>query len=126
MNKAARAYVVEFGGAMLAYAIVVVISEAILRANPHAGWRALVAITPMIPAVFALLAFVRFLGRMDELQQRIQLTALGIGFGGTAILTFAYGFLEQAGFPVRSMFWVLPVMLFLWGIGGGVATLRYQ
>jgi hypothetical protein len=59
--------------------------------------RALVAVSPAVPTIFALLAFLRFLTRMDELQRRIQLEALGFAFGVTAILTFAYGFLENAG-----------------------------
>ena len=44
-------------------------------------------------------AFVRFLGRMDELQRRIHLEALGFAFGATAILTFAFGLMENAGLP---------------------------
>jgi hypothetical protein len=88
--------------------------------------RALIAVAPVVPTIFALFAFVRFLGRMDELQRRIQLEALGFGFGATAILTFAYGFLENAGLPRLSYIWVLPAMVALWGIGGAVAARRYR
>jgi hypothetical protein len=42
------------------------------------------------------------------------------------MLTFAYGFLENAGFPQLSYVFVFPLMIFLWGVGGIIATRRYQ
>jgi hypothetical protein len=126
MNKAARAYLIEFGSAMVAYSIVLIVSISILNANPHAPWRVAVALAPVVPVCFALWAFMRSLGRMDELQQRIQLHAIGFGFGASAILTFSYGFLENVGFPHISWIWVMPLMIALWGIGGAVAAWRYR
>jgi hypothetical protein len=127
MNKASRDYVLQFGGAMVAYAVVLIASIVAIQSFRLAGAaRALVGIAPVVPTIFALLSFVRFLGRMDELQRRIQLEALGFGFGATAILTFAYGFLELAGFPHISLIWILPLMVVLWGIGGAVASWRYR
>jgi len=63
---------------------------------------------------------------MDELQRRIHLEALGFAFGATAILTFAYGFLENAGLPRLSYIWILPAMVVLWGVGAAVASWRYR
>ena len=126
MNKAARACVFEFGLAMAAYAVVLIVSITILNANPHALWRIPVALAPVVPVCFALWAFMRFLGRMDELQQRIQLHAIGFGFGATALVTFSYGFLENVGLPHISWIWVTPLMVVLWGIGGAVAAWRYR
>ena len=128
MNKATRAYVLQFGGAMLAYVVVLVASITVLQQTPHfaAPIRAVVAVTPTIPAVFGLLVFVRFLGSMDELQRRIQLDALGFAFGATAILTFAYGLLENAGVPQLRAIWLAPLMVMLWGCGAAVASRRYR
>jgi hypothetical protein len=78
-----------------------------------------------VPVGFALLAFIRALGRMDELQRRIQLDAVGFGFGATAIITFTYGLLELVGFPPISFIWVLPLMAALWGVGAVFAARRY-
>jgi hypothetical protein len=36
---------------------------------------------------------------MDEVIRKIQLEALAIGLGAAGMLTFAYGFLENAGVP---------------------------
>ncbi len=124
-NQAARAYVIEFGGAMAAY-VVVIFAITVLNAHPQAAWRPFVALTPVIPAIFVVVAFVRFLRRMDELQRRIQLEALGLSFAVSGILTFAYGFLELTGFPQVSLIWIFPGMIMLWGLGLVVATRRYQ
>jgi hypothetical protein len=126
MNNATKSYVIEFGGSMLAYVVVLVAAITLLNANPHAPWRVAVALAPVVPAAFALLAFVRFLGRMDELQRRIQLDAIGLSFGATAILTFAYGFLQLVGFPPISWIWIMPGMVMLWGLGAGIAAARYR
>jgi hypothetical protein len=126
MNRAARAYVIEFGGAMAAYVVVLLVSLELLRAFPHSGWRIPLALAPVVPTLFALAAFMRFLGRMDELQRRIQLQAIGFGFGATAILTFAYGFLQLVGFPPISWLFILPLMVVLWGLGAAVAAWKYR
>jgi hypothetical protein len=111
---------------MLAYCIVLPVSIVIIQANPHAAWRVPVALAPVIPAAVALWAYVRFLNRMDELQRRIQLEALALASGGTALLTFSYGFLENVGFPQLSLIWVLPLMVALWGLGTSVAGRKYR
>src|SRR5262249_9713469 len=127
MNKQTlRAYVVQFSAAMVAYAVVLVVSVLLIQAHPLAWWSVPLAVAPVVPAGFGLLAFVRALSQMDELQRRIQLDAISLSFGATAILTFAYGFLENVGFPHISYIWILPLMVALWGLGGALASWRYR
>ncbi len=126
MNKATKSYMIEFGGSMLAYTIVLIVALLVIEANPHAPWRYALVVAPVVPICLALWAFLRALGRMDELQQRIQLNAIGFSFGATAIITFTYGLLELVGLPSLSAIWVLPLMVALWGIGGAVAAWRYR
>lgn len=125
-NKATKAYMVEFGSAMLLYTVVVLVSGVLLRRFPDSPWRYPLALAPVIPAGFALLAFIRALGRMDELQRRIQFDAIVFASGTTAMLTFAYGFLEGVGLPHISVLFVLPLLVALWGIGLVFATRKYQ
>ena len=124
-QSAARAYTREFGVAMAWYVIVVLVSIKLVGGLDQ-PIKTLVAITPLVPAALALFAYLRFLSRMDELGRRIQLEALAFGFGAAGMLTFAYGFLENAGFPQLSYIWVFPLMIFLWGIGGAIASYRYR
>ena len=122
---ASRAYVREFFTAMAAYVVAVLVT---VKLTPDIDplLRVPFVLIPLIPSAFALRAYLRYLGRMDELGRRIQLEALAIGFGAAGMLTFAYGFLENAGFPRLSYVFVFPLMIFLWGIGGAIATRRYQ
>ena len=80
----------------------------------------------MLACAAAAWVILRELRRMDELQRRIQLEALGFAFAGTALLTFSYGFLEGLGYPRLSMFTVWPVMAALWIVGLLMARRRYQ
>jgi hypothetical protein len=122
---ASRTYTRELLVAMAAYVAAVFVTVK-LTPDVDPVLRVPFVLIPLIPSAFALRAYLRFLGRMDELGRRIQLEALAIGFGAAGMLTFAYGFLENAGFPQLSYIWVFPLMIVLWGIGGAIATRRYQ
>jgi hypothetical protein len=125
MNKARRAFVIQFGSAMLAYFVVLFVSVALIQRDPQSPWRYALAVAPVVPVFFALLGVTRLLGNLDELQRRIQLEALGFGFAATSMLTFAYGFLEDVGFPMLSYGWILPLMAMCWGLGLGLVSRRY-
>jgi hypothetical protein len=80
----------------------------------------------VLPALALLLAFVRFFRQMDELQRRIQLESFAFAFGASALATFAYGFLEGAGFPHLNWTFVWPVMGASWILGQALARRRYR
>ncbi|MDQ2714617.1 MAG: hypothetical protein M3Z08_06900 [Chloroflexota bacterium] len=128
MQKVAwKRYLKEFSLAMAAYVIVLLISITLINISPHsAWWRIPLALAPVIPVIFLMIAYMRFISRIDELQRRIQFEALAFGFGSAGILTFSYGFLELVGFPHISWLYVWPLMIALWGIGGAIVTRRYQ
>jgi len=111
--------------ALLAYAVLLAVSGYIVDANRDAGWRYAVAVLPMVPAAFVAVAWVRYYRTVDELQQRIALEALAFAFGGTALITFGYGFLDAAGLPRISWWWVWPLMAILWIIGDWLARKRW-
>ncbi|MDL5155949.1 hypothetical protein [Actinomycetospora termitidis] len=121
-----RRYLTEFGTAMAAYVVVVVISGAVVRAHPDAGWRYVVAVTPLVPAVLATVVVLRHVGRLDELERRIQLEALAFAALLTGLATFTWGFVELAGAPAMPLVWVLPMLVALWGVGQAVARRRYR
>ena len=108
------------------YVALLLLSIYLLQRNPEAWWRGLAAVLPAIPAALVVLAVVRYVERLDELQRRIHLGALAFAAGVTAILTFTWGLLENAGFPTISMLWVFPLMCALWGVGAAVAAYRYR
>jgi hypothetical protein len=126
MNQASKRYAREFIIAMIAYGIVIMISRLTLNNIGESPWRFVIALLPLIPVLFLISGFIRYLSGIDELQQRIQLQAIGFAAGTTGLLTFAYGFLELEGFPSFSTFIVFPLMIMLWGVGLAYFSRRYE
>jgi hypothetical protein len=111
---------------MLAYLMFLVGSVTVVEANRDAPWRYLVALLPVLPAAMVVLLIVRRLAQLDELQRRIQTEAFGFSLAATALITFAYGFLEGAGMPHLDWTFVLPLSTFLWAVGTAIFTFRYR
>jgi hypothetical protein len=63
----------------------------------------------------AVWAIARHVARMDEYLRLRALEGLALAAAVTAAVSVSYGFLESAGFPKVTMFWVWPVMAFVWG-----------
>jgi hypothetical protein len=117
---------IQFGFAILAYLMVLVGSITVVQANHEASWRYFVAVLPVIPAALVIWLTVRALGRLDEVQKRTQMQALGFAMAATGLLTFGYGFLESAGLPHLNVTFVLPLIGLLWGVGLLALNLRYR
>ena len=75
------------------------------------------ALLPAFPGGVVVWLVVRELGRLDEVQKRMQMQAIGFALAATGLATFAYGFFEGAGLPQASTALVLPVMVAFWGLG---------
>lgn len=126
MNKVHKRYTIEFSAALLAYMVVLVGSIKLLGTYGETAWRYPLALSPVVPAGTALIAFIRFFRRVDELEQRMYLEGFAFAFGASALTTFAYGFLEGAGFPHLNWTFVWPVMGTFWGVGNLLARRRYR
>jgi len=116
---------IQFGLAVLAYLMVLVGSVTVVQGNPEAQWKYLVAVMPVVPAGVVIWLTVRALGRLDEVQKRTQMQALGFSMVATGLITFAYGFLEGVGLPHLNSTYVLPLMAVLWGVGFAALRLRH-
>ncbi|HKU88431.1 MAG TPA: hypothetical protein VJP84_01465 [Steroidobacteraceae bacterium] len=113
----------ELGAAMVVYAGVLIGSIHIGRPMEPGVARTLLLLSPAIPLLFAIWAIVRQFGRMDEFVRLRSLESFAIAGAVTAGLTFTYGFLETAGFPRLSMFWVWGVMGGTWAVIAGLRCL---
>jgi hypothetical protein len=120
-REARRKYILELSGAMLLYAGVLVGSIFLAGRMQPGTTRTLLLLAPAIPMLLAVWAIVRQFGRMDEFVRLRSLESLGVAAAITAALTFSYGFLESAGFPKVSMFWVWGVMGVSWAM---IASVR--
>ena len=115
---------IKFALAILAYLMVLVGSVTVVKANPDAFWRFDVAALPVLPAGVVIWLTVRALARLDEVQKRTQMQAVGFSIVATALLTFGYGFMEGAGLPHLNWTFVLPLMAAMWALGLGVLALK--
>jgi len=61
--------------------------------------RVLVAWLPLAVGAVLIWSYVRFIRQADDLQKLIQLSALAIGFGVSAVFSLAYPPLERLGLP---------------------------
>lgn len=113
-KRVTRAYYIELMTALVVYTVL--LSAAIRYGRPmEDGWlRTLVLVTPMIGFGLMIRTIVRHVARIDEYQRIRLLENIAVAAAITLAGTFTYGFLETAGFPKVSMFWV-------W-IGMGVST----
>ena len=109
-KRVARAYTLEL---MIALAVYTVLLMAAIRyGRPmEDGWlRTLVLVSPMIGFGLMIRTIVRHFARIDEYQRMRMLENLAIATAITGAVTFTYGFMETAGFPRLSMFYVWVVM----------------
>jgi hypothetical protein len=114
-REANQKYRVELFSAMLAYLLVLVGSIMVAKPMEPGLTRTLLLVTPVIPLMLAVWAIARHFRRMDEFLRMRSLESLAIAAAITAGLSLTYGFLESAGFPKLSMFWVWGVMGLAWG-----------
>ena len=111
-----RRYRLELFAAMAAYMLVLFGSISFAKGMDENLGRTLLLITPIIPLMLAVWAIARHFRRMDEYLRLRSLESIAIGAAVTCALSLTYGFLESAGFPKLSMFWVWPVMGLVWGM----------
>ena len=123
-----KRYLVFFGGAMLVYAGVLFASVWTIETMEITGWPAgALSLAPMLPALYALHAFVVRFRAMDEFQRRIASEAILWGAGIVGFASFGYGFLEGSiNAPELSMIWVLPALIATYGIVSGLLAWRFR
>ena len=115
-REATRKYLIEFGGAMALYLVVLFFSLQGAKQLAEGLGRTVLLLSPMIPVALVLWAYMRQLKRMDEFVRLRNLQALALAGGITAGFTLTYGFLENAGYPRLSMFTVWMVFGGSWAV----------
>ena len=116
-KSASKRYLVHFGGAMLVYTGTVLASVWAINGLEVTGWpAAALSLMPMVPALYALHAFVVRFRAVDEFLRRVESEALLWGAGIVGFASFGYGFLEGSiNAPQISMIWVLPALIATYG-----------
>lgn len=80
---------------------------------------------PTLVGVVLVVAFIRFLGRLDELQRRIQVEALAFAFGAGFLFMTGYRICERLGAPRLDVDDPLLPMIVAWVVATWLVTRRY-
>ena len=106
-RSTSRAYLIEFGGGMLAY--LTFLSSTLIwgHLDGDSPWRFLWALLAVLPALWIVVAIIRHIRRIDEYQRYLLLQGLGAGFGIAMVASVTLGFLSIAGLTVPLMGWVI-------------------
>ena len=115
-REAKRKYFWELSLSLVAYLAVLVVSLRLVDKMDAGGARTLLALAPAIPVFIIVWAIARGFKRMDEFVRLRSLESFAIAGAVTAGITFTYGFLEGAGFPRQSAFWVWGIMGTTWAL----------
>ena len=126
MELARKQYTRRMMLALLVYAALVAPSIPLIAANPDAAWRFPLAVAPVLPFIYGIFSYLRYIRMIDELQRRIAIEALAIAFGASAAITFCLGLLQIAGLPDINWSFVWAVMGGCWILGGLYADRRYR
>jgi len=125
MTSAKRTYHLRLFGLLGLYILLLFPSLMVTRSHPHASWRYLVALLPVLPLLPIPWAALVFIRSMDELQRRIHLESFAFAFVATALTTFTYGLLQNVGLPDVNWMFVWPVLATFWVLGLLIARRKY-
>ncbi|HEY0490233.1 MAG TPA: hypothetical protein VGD30_12010 [Telluria sp.] len=101
---------------MLIYTLLLVAANKLGRPMDDGMARTLALASPMIGVLLVIWAIARHFRRVDEFIRMHTLENMAIAAAVTGGLTFTYGFLENAGYPLLSMFIVMPLLFGVWGL----------
>lgn len=113
------------------YAAVVLWAALVVVAEPLAEWmgeplRVPAALSPVLPAAWAMWALVRYLGQVDELERRKYVEALVFAFTVTFLIVSVGAQLETVDRARLNAHAIVTVMLISWSVGYGVSAWRYR
>jgi len=113
---------------LVVYVVLLAVSSLLLKDDGLADslWRLPVALLPLPAGAYFIYLEVRRYQHLDEYWQHVHLTALAIGFLGSALVAFTFGFMENAGIARQSGFFYFGVMTALYVLGLLIARRRYS
>lgn len=129
-QPAGRRYLRALWPALVGYTLTLFASIFLVkRGIESVPLRGLVAVLPVLPIGMMMLAALRYLREIDELQRRIETDAIGVASLLVSLLYFAGGMLQKAKVIELdagvAMIWVFPLLCAVYGIAKMILTRRY-
>lgn len=129
-QAAGRRYLRALWPALAVYSLSLFASIFLIRRGIESvPLRGLVAVLPVLPIGWMMLAALRYLREVDELQRRIETEAIGAASLLVSLVYFAGGMLQKAKVidldAGIAMIWVFPLLCATYGIAKMILTRRY-
>jgi hypothetical protein len=115
-RKARRRYMLEMLASMALYSALLAASIVYVRPMAAGLPKTMLLMSPMLGFLLMIWAVARHVRRMDEYVRTVLLENIALAAAITAGLTFSYGFLETAGYPMVSMFHVWVALCACFGL----------
>ena len=126
MKTAIRQYTLHMTIVMVVYVASVVGINLIDSEKLSASARIALSLIPILPAIGMVFVIIRYVRRIDEVQQRIITEACLVSLIIVGLACFTYGFVEGAvSLPEISLIWVFPALIGTAGISLPFVRLRY-
>jgi hypothetical protein len=108
--------------AMAVYTIVVMMALPTARSSTDWPTKALLALAPVLPLMYAIWLMAERVRNGDELEQRTHLVGLGVAAAVVSIFSLVGGFLAAAKvLPpeacAAALVWVFPILMLCYGVG---------
>lgn len=105
----------DLGLPIAAFILLLLFSAIFIHFYPESSWFTIVALLPLIPAIWAVRTTVRLVTLLETAQQVKLLVNFATSFVIVGLMTFAYGFLTcLAGYPSLPLILVAPIMVVIW------------
>lgn len=126
-RRAMVAYTVQILVLMVViYPALLLGSQALLHSYRLGVWRVPVAVVPLLPVLLVGAAVGRYLARADELERRIQLEAIAVGFFAMAGAAITSTFLQAGGLGTLPQWLIFVVGPLVWLVVSLGLRLRYR
>jgi hypothetical protein len=90
------------------------------------GWKYVIALLPVVPAVFITLGVINAINQLDELERRIMLEAAVFSLMTTTLGLMVFGFLKQVGVEQPTAPYIILFMMFMWLVGKLHGNRKYK
>lgn len=90
------------------------------------GWKYVIALLPVFPAIFIALGVINAINQLDELERRIMLEAAAFSLLTTTLGLMVFGFLKQVGVEQPTNPYIIIFMMFMWLVGKLLGNRKYK
>jgi UDP-N-acetylmuramyl pentapeptide phosphotransferase/UDP-N-acetylglucosamine-1-phosphate transferase len=90
------------------------------------GWKYVIALLPVLPAIFIALGVINAINQLDELERTIMLEAAAFSLLLTTMGLMVFGFLKQVGVEQPSAPYIILFMMFMWLVGKLRGNRKYK